>query len=172
MEFTHHGATDGTRLAPGLLELTVQVNEPLQAAPFVSIVPSGGTPYAVRMQQDEELIYRGSYPVEEFTPSGTASILFSGRDAAGNRGHRNPGRPDLSIDTDGPAVISLDVIPPHPIDAGAQPEIIARFGLNEPVTPGATPTLSYQLSGQGRMPVELSGITEVSHARTRPRRGR
>ncbi|MBL0380143.1 MAG: right-handed parallel beta-helix repeat-containing protein [Desulfofustis sp. PB-SRB1] len=162
MEFTHHGATDGTRLAPGLLELTVQVNEPLQAAPFVSIVPSGGTPYAVRMQQDEELIYRGSYPVEEFTPSGTASILFSGRDAAGNRGTEIQGAQTLSIDTDGPAVISLDVIPPHPIDAGAQPEIIARFGLNEPVTPGATPTLSYQLSGQGRMPVELSGITEVS----------
>ncbi|MCL7489394.1 MAG: fibronectin type III domain-containing protein, partial [Desulfobulbaceae bacterium] len=81
-----HGQSDGVRIAPGRLDINITVSEPLLAMPFVSVVPNNGSPYAVEMQALDTLTYSGVFIVTESTPSGTAYILFSSRDKAGNRG--------------------------------------------------------------------------------------
>jgi len=145
-----YGKTDGNRIGPGLVDLTVILSEPLQAAPFVSVIPEGGTPYALHMQQKDSVTWQGSYTVADTTPSGTVYILFSGRDIAGNRGTDIESGATLFFDTDGPEVVRLQVAPMSPINNDDEQEIRVVLGLAEHVKPESVPILSYRLSAPGR----------------------
>lgn len=157
-----HGKTDGRRLAPALLEVVVTVSESLLTTPFVSIVPNGGTPYALRMEKKDEFTYSGEYTLQETTPSGTAFVLFSGRDVAGNRGTEIDDGETLLFDTDGPVLHRMAISPAAPIQNDELTRVTVIFGLTEKNRAGDSPALSYRLSAPGREITAIETLVQIA----------
>ena len=147
----------------GEVDLVLRVSEPLQAPPFLSITPEGGAPIPVELRETAPLTYEGSFMISEHTPSGTAYAVFSARDLVGNRGTTVTSGGSILLDTKGPDVITLEVIPGSPIknDQANPVEVHVRLGLDEAVKEGTTPTLAYILSSSHReeIPITLSEDT-------------
>jgi hypothetical protein len=151
-------------MAPGRVDLTVTVSEPLMALPFLSITPQGGMPISVALHQESQTTFSGDFSIEESTPTATAYAVFSGRDRAGNRGTEIDSGLTIRIDTDGPAIRRIVLNPATPIqnDAQAPVTVSVVIGLNEAVVPGTAPELDYLLSGTGRSPVNIANLTEIT----------
>ena len=154
------------RMAPGVVEVKVVVSEPLQAPPFLSIVPYQGVPASVQLSGSSYLTYTGYYTITNSTPTGTATALFSGRDAAGNRGTTITSGETLKIDTDGPAVARIVVQPESPVknDQANPATLTVTLGLSEAVKQNTTPVLSYLLSADGRTAVAISPLPLIATA--------
>jgi len=152
------------RMSPGMVNLILTVSEPLQVTPFFSITPGGGVPISVELTKDTDLIYTGFFVIADTTPTGTAYAIFSARDLAGNRGTVIDVGASIKIDTDGPAVRRLVVLPDDPIqnDAQSPVSVTVTFGLDEAIKSGSTPELSYLLSGQGREAIAVNPLTQIS----------
>jgi RHS repeat-associated protein len=152
------------RMAPATVNVLLTVNEALQATPYLSIVPQGGTPLAVALTKDTDLTYTGFFVISAATPGGTAYAIFSGRDRVGNRGTEIETGASIRIDTSGPAIRRLAIDPSSPIqnDAQVPSTVTATIGLNEQIKPGSQPQLSYRLSGDGRQAIDIDQLTEMS----------
>ncbi len=142
----------------GKVGVTVTLNEPLLTTPFLSISPQGGIPLLVDLVKVDELTYSGSFTVTADTLSGTAYAVFSARDAAGNRGTEVDVGSTLQLDTSGPSVTKLAILPLSPIknDSVTPVSVTVEITLDQPVKPGSAPDFAYQLSGVGRLPVPIS----------------
>ncbi len=153
-------------MAPGTVQLTLTVSEPLQAAPYLSIVPEGGVPIGVELTQETETRFKGFFVIAPETPSGTAFAIFSGRDLIGNRGTEIDAGATILVDTAGPAVSRLEITPADPIknDEKAPVAVTVNLGLTEKPAPGTLPTLAYTLSGPGREPIAIEPLTELAPA--------
>ena len=160
------GAHDAGTMAPGTVHLEMTLSEALQAAPFFTITPAGGTPMTVDLVKVDETTYSGTFVIKETTPCGSAYAVFSGRDAVGNRGTEIDAGATIAIDTDGPSVIRLVVTPESPIqnDVEDPVTVTAVLGLNEAVKAGTLPTVGYLLSGEGRDVTEVDSLTELATA--------
>ena len=141
--------------------MVVTVTEVLQSAPYLSIVPQGGTPLPVDLVKTGELTYAGSFLVDAGTASGTANALFSARDVVGNRGTEIDAGATLKIDTEGPSLIGIVLSPTAPIKNDSAQTLQATFTFSKAQRAGAQPSLSYLLSGPVRAPVALTGLTQV-----------
>ncbi len=160
------------RIAQGLVNLRLAVSEPLLSAPFLSITPTGGIPIQVDLTKTSELEYSGSFVISATEASGTAYAVFSGRDMVGNRGTNVDSGASFIIDTQGPAISSIEILPRQPIknDQASPVSVTVTLGLNEPVKPGTAPQLSYLLSGPGRTPISIGQPSQIAtqpgHAET------
>ncbi len=154
----------GGRMAPATVNVLLTVDETLQATPYLSIVPQGGTPLSVELIKDTDLTYAGFFVISTATPSGTAYAIFSSRDSVGNRGTEVEAGASIQIDAAGPAISRLVITPASPIlnDEQTPATITATIGLNERLKPGGRPQLSYLLSGQGRQTIDIEQLTEIS----------
>jgi hypothetical protein len=161
--YTPLGKVDAAtgRIGQGRVNVVVTVNEVLQSAPYLSIVPQGGTPLPVDLAKTSDLTYAGSFLVDSGTASGTANVIFSARDVVGNRGTEIDVGDTLKIDTEGPAVVGIALSPTAPIKNDGAPTLQATFTFSKAQRVGAQPTLSYLLSGPVRAPVALSGLTQI-----------
>ena len=74
-------------------------------APGLTIKPFGAASpvSAIGLTRIDDLTYTGNFDVTGATPSGTATILASGRDQAGNAFSGVPSGLPLVIDTKGPS---------------------------------------------------------------------
>ena len=142
-------------------DLVVTVNEALQATPYLSLVPQGGSPIPVELSKTSETTYAGSVLIDANTPSGVANALFSARDLVGNRGTDIAAGATLRIDTEGPALTGIVLSPSAPIKSDTNSTLTARFSFSKPPKPGSVPALSYGLSGAGRTAVVLGGLTQI-----------
>ncbi|MEX1067165.1 MAG: Ig-like domain-containing protein, partial [Aquisalimonadaceae bacterium] len=171
IDYEPHGPHDpfSGRIAPGRVDLRLDVSEPLLTTPFLSITPSNGVPLSVALQRVSETLYEGSFEVREHTPSGTAYAVFSGRDEVGNRGTEIDDGRTLQFDTDGPVVTDLTVTPGHPIrnDAEAPVTVAVIVTLSEEVQPGTQPELTYLLSGDGRVETAMDSLVQLDELRWR-----
>jgi RHS repeat-associated protein len=163
IEYTPGGPFDlvsGT-MAPGTIDITLTVSEPLQALPFLSMVPAGGVPISVDLFKVSDLTYAGAFVITDTTPSGDAWAIFSARDKAGNRGTEIDAGGIVRIDTIGPAVSRLEVTPAAPIqnDAHDPVTMTVTIGLDEPVKDGTLPSLAYLLSGKDRQITDVDALT-------------
>ncbi|MGA9535414.1 MAG: RHS repeat-associated core domain-containing protein [Desulfobacterales bacterium] len=151
-------------MAPGTVDMVLTVSEPLQTAPYLSIAPEGGTPIPVSLSRDTDLTYTGFFVIAENTPTGAAYAIFSARDVVGNRGTEIDAGAVIEIDTDGPTVKRLAVVPEDPIQNDQQNpvSVTLSLGLTEAVKSGDVPQLSYLLSGAGRSAVAVDSLTEVA----------
>lgn len=122
-------------MAPGTVNLVLTVNEPLQSEPYLSIAPDGGIPIAVQLSKDEDTTYSGFFVIGDSTPGGTAYVIFSARDAVGNRGTEIDAGSAIQIDTDGPSVTRLAISPPSPIKNDEQNPVTVTvtLGLDEKI---------------------------------------
>ena len=151
-------------MAPGTVDVVLTVSEPLQTAPYLSIAPEGGTPLSVSLTRDSDQTYTGFFVIADTTPTGVAYAIFSARDVVGNRGTEIDAGAVIGIDTDGPTVKRLAVVPEDPIqnDPQDQVSVTVSVGLTEAIKPGGAPQLSYLLSGAGRAAVAIDTLTEVA----------
>ncbi|ARN20015.1 Ig-like domain-containing protein [Piscinibacter gummiphilus] len=150
------------RIGQGRVNLVVTLNEPLQATPYLSIVPQGGTPIPVDLASTGPTTWAGSFLVDANTASGTANALFSARDVVGNRGTDIDAGATLRIDTEGPALSNIAISPSSPIRYDSAPTVQATFTFSKAPKAGAAPTLNYVLSGPVRSAVSVGSLTQVS----------
>ncbi len=163
IQYTPHGNYDPQtqRMAPGTVDILLTVSEALMTTPFLSITPEGGVPVSVALNKISDSSYSGFFIITDTTPTGTANVLFSGRDIVGNRSTQINSGASLKIDSSGPAISRLVINPEDPIKNNEQEpiEVTLTFGLNEEIKPGTSPSLSFQLSGQNREPVIIDFIS-------------
>ena len=161
--YTPLGKVDAAtgRIGQGRVNLVVTVSEPLQATPYLAIVPQGGAPIPIELAKTGDTTYAGGFLIDANTPSGVANALFSARDLVGNRGTDTDAGATLRIDTDGPALTAIVLNPSSPIKTEATPTVQARFSFSKPPKPGALPRLSYALSGPGRSAVVLGDLSQI-----------
>ena len=166
VQYAPHGNSDPAtgRMAPGLVDVTVTLNESLMAAPFFSIVPDGGIPISVPLLKQSDQVYTGSFAITESTPTGTAFAVMSARDAVGNRGTAIDAGATIEIDTDGPTVTGLAIQPGQPIhnDALAPVSVTATFVLDQAVKGGTVPLLGYTLSQTSPGPISITNVLQVT----------
>lgn len=159
--YTALGKTDPAtgRIGQGRVDLVLTTSEPLQTTPYLAIVPQGGTLIPVTLTATGSTTYTGSFLIGASTPSGTATALFSARDAVGNRGTEIDAGGTLAIDTEGPVLSAIALTPASPIRNDAAPAIAATFTFSK--APTSAPEIKFLLSGPVRSPVALAGVTQV-----------
>ncbi|MFH0725200.1 MAG: hypothetical protein V2B19_02410 [Pseudomonadota bacterium] len=74
--YAPHGqfATTSSRIAPGRVDVTLTVSEPLSAVPFLTLTPTGGIPMAVELTRITDTRYDGYFTVLDTTPSGAERL--------------------------------------------------------------------------------------------------
>jgi len=150
------------RIGQGRVGVTVNVSEALSAVPYLSIVPSGGTPIPVDLIKVSDLQYTGAFVIDAATPSGMANALFSARDVVGNRGTEIKTGGSLKIDTEGPALTGIVLTPAAPIKAeSGGTALSATFTLSKAMKTGEVPLITWQLSGPVRTPTPVAGLVAV-----------
>ncbi|MGD9159838.1 MAG: fibronectin type III domain-containing protein, partial [Desulfobacteraceae bacterium] len=166
IEYTPGGNYDPDtgRVSPGTLGIELTLSEPLMSAPFFSITPENGLPTSIDLIKVSDLTYTGIFSVTESTPSGTAYAVFSGRDVVGNRGTEINSGESILLDTKGPEVTSISIVPQDPIQNDeSDPETISvTITLNEKIREGGVPELGYLLSGDGRDVIDIPAVSQVS----------
>lgn len=155
------GKTDPAtgRIGQGRVNVTMTVSEPLTAA-FLSVVPQGGVPIAVELAKTGETTYTGGFLIDANTGSGTANVLFSGRDTISNRGTDILVGATIKIDTDGPNLSNIVLNPVSPIKNDTQAPFVATFTFSE--APVGLPQVKYLLSGPVRSAIVVSGLNQVN----------
>ncbi len=166
ISYSPHGNVDLAtgRIAPGLVDVSLSVSEPLGSVPFLTITPDGGIPMAVELVKSGDLLYTGSFTVKETTVSGTAWAVFSARDAAGNRGTEIDAGESLRLDTDGPAVTRLSVLPAAPIkNSDTAPVLLSvSFGISDEMASGILPDMSLVVGGEAGRTANMEDLAQVT----------
>ncbi|MFI3221707.1 MAG: Ig-like domain-containing protein [Methylococcaceae bacterium] len=143
-------------IGQGQIDVLLTVSEELPSAPFLSIVPQGGTPIPVTLTQSGNTTYTGSIMISAKTPSGIANALFSGRDAVGNRGTDIDAGATLKIDTAGPSLSGIALNPVSPINNDTPQTVEATLTFTK--APKTTPQVNTLLSGVGRTSIPLTSL--------------
>ncbi len=139
------------RMGAGMVDVTLEVSEPLQGIPFLTLTPEGGQPIPVSLNQLDDSHYAGQFAITPATVSGATYASFSGRDLVGNQGTDIVSGALITIDTLGPVITRLNLSPGSPIRNEPTPvEVLVEIEFDS--VPGGTtpPQLSYLLSGPGR----------------------
>lgn len=147
------------RIGQGRVNLVLTTNESLQTVPYLSIVPQGGVPIAVELAKTTDTAYAGSFLIDANTASGIANVLFSARDAVGNRGTDIGTGATLKIDTAGPSISNIVLNPVAPIKNDTAQAIQATFSFSK--APKVVPQIKYLLSGPVRAPISIGTLTLV-----------
>lgn len=103
------------RTGQGRVDLVARFSEALQTVPYLAIVPQGGTPIVIELTKSADAEYKGSFQIDGGTPSGLASAILSARDLVGNRGTEIGAGATFNIDTQGPILGAIELIPGAPI---------------------------------------------------------
>lgn len=160
--YTPLGKTDVLtgRIGQGRVNLVLTTSEVLQLTPYLSIVPQGGAPIPMDIIKTGDTTYAGSFLIDANTPPGIANVLFSARDAVGNRGTDINVGGTLKIDTGGPVLSGIALTPLAPIKNDVAQLIQATFTYSKALT--TAPQIKYLLSGQVRTAQLLTGLTLVN----------
>ncbi|MDR6841145.1 Ig-like domain-containing protein [Pseudoxanthomonas sacheonensis] len=158
IEYQTDGAYEpsGRIYGQGRITVTVTVNEALVGAPYLSLVPEGGLPIPVDLVKQDDTHYQGAFNLGAGAGVGIANALFSARDLIGNRGTEVLEGATVPIDTQGPEVDEIVLIPAAPIKVDTSRQVTVTFKFNEPLADSQPPALQYQLSGVGRTPVVIA----------------
>ncbi len=144
--FTPRGIYVNGVYGVGVVDVDLTVSEQLLADPFVSISIPGATPIPVNLIRTSPTTYVGDFSIAAATPSGTGTLIFSGRDMVGNRGTA-VSAPDrtVEVDTAGPRVVGFFTDPPEPVqnDPGNPTTVDVTMSLDQVLAAGTEPYLAY-----------------------------
>lgn len=145
----------------GTVDIILTVSEKLFQKPGLTISPAGmSSPESVQLTKVDDYHYQGIYEITELTKSGTAIIVVSGKDMAGNMYKGQPSGPDFVIDTDGPvAAITIEADPPVKITESI--DIALALTFNEKIKPGMMPMLTFNPPEGNAVHVALSGSDTI-----------
>lgn len=137
---------------PGALEIVLTANEPLAAAPLLTIRPNGlAAPISVPLSQVSSTTYTASYNVTNLSArTGAATVTVTGSDLTGNTFTGTPGGTALSFDVTPPTgALAFDRALPIKTVSDADPEVPVDVNLSFTLTlselpkPGTTPSLTF-----------------------------
>ncbi|GAA5115391.1 hypothetical protein GCM10023212_00010 [Luteolibacter yonseiensis] len=152
-------AYDGALPAgPGNLVITVTSSEALVATPVFSIRPAGsGEVVAVTLIRQSPTQFTANFAVTDLSAkSGTATVIASATDLAGNNFTGSPAGPALSFDVTKPtALVSYDRAAPIQTQTGVTLQL--GLQLSEPPAVGSTPTLRFEPPVGADVPIILTG---------------
>jgi len=145
--YSSSNVVDGV-YGPGLLDITLRLNEQAAAVPFLSLSQEYQSPVPVQLTKTGDYQYTGQVEITDAMSSGTAYAVFSATDAAGNRGTTVLEGQQIVLDLSAPQVTQLSITPADPInnDSGSV-NVEVAFTLD---SESVATTLNYQLSGEGR----------------------
>jgi len=155
-------SNDG-RFGPGRVDVRLRMSEPLRNAPFFSMDVAQGVSIPVRMSQaaNDPLFYQGSFDLSNAVPSGLLYARVSAYDPVGNEGSEVVAGKTLRIDTQGPELQQLSLLPESPVEnlvvdnLGRELQVVLRLSEDPVAAPQLTPLLDGQaVAGQGG-PLEL-----------------
>ncbi|MCB0338721.1 MAG: hypothetical protein KDD53_03910, partial [Bdellovibrionales bacterium] len=151
-------------VGPGIVFVKVTVSEKLLAVPFLSYAFAKGSPINVPLVQSGETEYQGSFEVTELTANGLGTAVFSARDLVANQGSEVELGSTIVLDSRGPQVESITVVPESPIknDSQSPVAVTATFDLSEKVADGTTPEFKYLLSQTVLKPAALPPATLIN----------
>jgi fibronectin type 3 domain-containing protein len=163
IEYVPQGKYDASTqtYGTGRIDVKVTVNEALHGTPYLSVVPAGGMPMPVDLVKRDDTHYDGSLVLTPGSGAGVANVMFSARDVIGNRGIEVREGATVKLDTVGPALADIALVPGAPIKVDASRDVTAVFTFDEAIASGKTPTIEYRLSGAGRAPVALAGLERI-----------
>ncbi|MDZ4336326.1 MAG: hypothetical protein U1A62_21900, partial [Pseudomonas sp.] len=150
-------SSDG-RFGPGRVDVRLRMSEPLRNAPFFSMDVAQGVSIPVRMSQaaNDPLFYQGSFDLSSAVPSGLLYARVSAYDPVGNEGSEVVEGKTLRVDTQGPDLQQLSLLPESPVEnlvadnQGRELQVVLRLSEDPVALPQLTPQLDGQaLVGQG-----------------------
>ncbi len=156
-------AEDG-RHAPARIDVRVRASEPLRNAPFLSLDVPQGVSIPIRLAQaaNDPLIYEGGFDLSDQVPSGLLYARISAHDKVGNEGTEVLEGNTLRVDTRGPEVLQLSLLPGHPVQnlvedgQGREVQVIVRLSEEPAATPRLIPLLDGVAWPAQNAPLELS----------------
>ncbi len=155
-------------VGPGLISVVVEVSEPTDGNPFLSLSVAGAAPLSVELTPASPTLYRGTLALDGVLWEGAARATFSARDKAGNRGDQVTAGQSLQVDTVPPRIVALSINPSAPIrNPSAAPAVVEFIAtLSEPPGNGIQPTFTLQLSRSNPSSIAPLGLTPGPDART------
>jgi hypothetical protein len=153
--------TETGRTGQGRVDLVVTFSETLQTIPYLAIVPQGGSPITIELVKVSDVEYTGNFQIGADTPSGTANAILSARDRVGNRGTEIITGATFAIDTDGPVLSAIELVPAAPIKNDTAQTVQITLTMSKAVKTGTVPQIRYILSGPGRSPVVVDGLSAI-----------
>ncbi|HSX65542.1 MAG TPA: hypothetical protein VLF15_12490, partial [Pseudoxanthomonas sp.] len=156
-------SADG-RFGPGRVDVRLRMSEPLRNAPFFSLDVPQGVSIPVHMSQaaNDPLAYQGSFNLSNAVPSGLLYARVSAHDQVSNEGSEVLEGKTLRIDTQGPELQQLSLLPESPVEnlvvdnQGREVQVVLRLSEDPVALPQLTPLLDGQaLAGQGG-PLQLT----------------
>jgi RHS repeat-associated protein len=168
---THH------LLGRGLVQATLTTNKPLGATPFLNFSIAGAGAIAVDLTATNGTTYTGILNISANTPSGALTPIFSGVDAAGNRGSVVTMPFPWTIATAGPIATGLtpvqisssgvvtplpvfDVIQNVPVPPATAVTVSWELTLNEPPATGLAPNCTATLAGTNLSSVTVANTSD------------
>ena len=156
-------SADG-RYAPGRVDVRLRMSEALRNAPFFSLDVPQGVSIPVRMTQaaNDPLVYQGSFDLNAAVPSGLLYARVSAYDPVGNEGSEVVTGKTLRVDTQGPDLQQLSLLPESPVEnllsdnQGRELQVVLRLSEDPASTPQLTPRLDGQALASQSGPLELS----------------
>ncbi|MDF2076497.1 hypothetical protein P2Q70_18090, partial [Pseudomonas mendocina] len=156
--------SDEGRFAPGRVDVRLRMSEPLRNAPFFSLDVPQGVSIPVRMTQaaNDPLYYQGSFDLTAAVPSGLLYARVSAYDPVGNEGSEVVEGKTLRVDTQGPDLQQLSLLPESPVEnlvvdnQGRDLQVVLRLSEDPAATPQLTPLLDGQALATQSGPLELS----------------
>jgi len=137
------------RYGAGAVTMTLTVSEELSADPFFTVKPLNGSPSPIDLRRKSATEYYGTYTINPSTPSGEVAFVFSARDQVGNWGTEVSSNIHFVVDSEGPVVNSLLVMPTAPIQNNStnpvSVQVLVAFDANDLPVDG-TLTLSNAFS--------------------------
>ena len=146
----------------GSVDVSIIVSEPLSEVPFFSLEPQEGSPVIVSLSkitpsspaeegQGVEEAYEGIFAVDYFSPQGTTTYKFSGKDIIGNRGNRSGA--GITLDVKGPLA---SVVEPLTILQITGEPVAVNVSFNEP--PFSTPRM--MINDSGGVTADITGLVD------------
>ena len=139
----------GGRYGTGLVDVSVQVSEPLAGVPFFSLTPSGGGfPIAVTLTASltSTTTFTGTLQITASTGSATYQPTYSMRDLVGNRGAGTITGSNLVVDTNGPSIDTLTLSQSSPIQNDSASPVGLTVGIHLDEAPAGAPVLEWKMS--------------------------
>jgi len=155
-------SVDG-RYGPGRVDVRLRMSEPLRNAPFFSMDVAQGVSIPVRLSQaaNDPLSYQGSFDLGNAVPSGLLYARVSAHDSAGNEGNEIAEGKTLRVDTQGPDLQQLSLLPESPVEnlvasnRGRELQVVLRLSEDSVTVPQLTPLLDGQAMAGQAGPLEL-----------------
>ena len=152
------------RFAPGRVDVRLRMSEALRNAPFFSLDVPQGASIPVRLTQaaNDPLSYLGSFDLSAAVPSGLLYARVSAHDPVGNEGTEVVEGKTLRVDTQGPDLQQLSLLPESPVEnlvdgnQGREVQVVLRLSKDPIALPELTPRLDGQALVSQPGPLALS----------------